>query len=59
MHVSRCYLRLGIYLIIVFTFFLGLPQFHYSAALMIAIMMRHKDNPVDLFKPIDLAEYQD
>ncbi len=31
--------------LLLLTFCLGLPQLHYTAALMIAAIMRHKDNP--------------
>jgi len=39
--------------LLVLTFCLGLPQFHYAVALMIAVILRHKDAPLDkpLFRP--------
>ena len=49
-------LRLLIYSLILIAFWLGLPQFHYSAAIMIAIIIRHKDNPNALLEPIDSAD---
>jgi len=36
--------------LLVLTFCLGLPQFHYTVALMIAVILRHKDKPFD--KPL-------
>lgn len=35
------------------TFCLGLPQFHYTVAFMIALILRYKDEPYNepLFKP--------
>ncbi|MCA9838210.1 MAG: hypothetical protein KC422_14930 [Trueperaceae bacterium] len=54
----RFILRLCIYGIILLTFFLGLPQVHYAAALMIAIMIRHKDEPKGIFGPINSTEIQ-
>lgn len=40
------------------TFCLGLPQFHYTVALMIALIVRYKDEPHDepLFKPDFLSQ---
>ncbi len=35
-------------------FCLGFPQFHYTAALMIAAILRYKDAPGDIFAPISL-----
>lgn len=48
-------LRLMIYGLLLGTFWLGIPQMHYAAALMIAIIIRHKDHPQGLFAPIDSA----
>lgn len=31
--------------VVLLTFCLGLPQFHYTAALMIAVILRYKDEP--------------
>jgi hypothetical protein len=45
--------RLIIYSLLVFTFCLGLPQLHYSVAIMIAVLIRHKDNPQALFQPVN------
>ena len=38
--------------LLLLAFFLGLPQFHYTVALMIALIVRYKDEPYDkpLFK---------
>lgn len=52
----RFLLRLCIYALIVFTFFLGLPQVHYVSALMIAIIIRHKNEPKGIFGPINSTE---
>jgi hypothetical protein len=49
---SRTVLRLTIYGLILLTFYLGLPQLHYSVAIMIALLIRHKDNPQGLFQPV-------
>jgi hypothetical protein len=49
-------LRLFVYALIVFAFYLGLPQFHYGAALMIAVIVKCKDNPARLFAPVDSLE---
>jgi hypothetical protein len=45
--------RLIIYSLILLTFYLGLPQLHYSVAVMIAVLIRHKDNPQALFQPVN------
>ena len=50
---SRLLLRIIIYTLIITAFWLGLPQFHYAAALMIALLIRHKDRPGALLEPID------
>jgi hypothetical protein len=52
----RFFLRLCIYAIIILTFFLGLPQIHYVAALMVAIMIRHKNEPKGIFGPLKSTE---
>ena len=48
--------RIAWQLTIVFLFLttccLGFPQFHYTAALMIAVILRYKDTPGDIFTPI-------
>jgi hypothetical protein len=31
--------------VLLFAFCLGLPQFHYAAALMVAVILRYKDEP--------------
>lgn len=33
--------------LLIFTFCLGLPQFHYAVALMIAVIVRYKDAPLN------------
>jgi hypothetical protein len=53
---SRLTLRLVIYSLLVTTFCLGLPQIHYTVAAMIAVLIRHKDNPAALFTPINSSE---
>ena len=35
---------------------MGLPTMHYSIALIIAILIRHKDNPETLFKKINSTD---
>ncbi len=52
----RFFLRLCIYATIILTFFLGLPQVHYAAALMVAIMIRHKNEPKGIFGPLKSTE---
>jgi hypothetical protein len=49
-------LRLFVYVLIIFTFYLGLPQFHYGIALMIAVLIKCKDNPAKLFAPVESLE---
>jgi hypothetical protein len=44
------------YALIVFAFYLGLPQFHYGVALMIAMIVKCKDNPARLFAPVESFE---
>lgn len=46
-------LRLVIYGILYFSFALGIPSFHYAAAVMIALLVRHRDAPGGLFAPIE------
>lgn len=33
--------------LLLLTFCLGLPQFHYAVALMIAVIVRHRDRPLN------------
>ena len=40
--------------LVVAAFCLGLPQFHYTTALMIAAILRYKDTPGDIFAPVSL-----
>ena len=53
MRSERLILRGVIYFLLLGTFFLGLPSFHYTVALMIALIIRHKDVTTTLFTPID------
>lgn len=49
---TRLYLRLGIYGLLYLSFVLGAPSFHYAAALMIALIIQHKDVPNALHAPV-------
>ncbi len=44
---------LVIFGLLLLTFCLGLPQFHYTVAVMIAVILRYKDEPLGrpLFSP--------
>ena len=53
---QRLLLRTLIYGLLLFTFFAGLPQFHYAAAVMIALMLRYKDKPNPLLTPVFTSE---
>jgi hypothetical protein len=53
---ATLHLRLFIYALVIFAFFLGLPQFHYGIALMIAVLIRCKDNPAKLLESVDSLE---
>ena len=46
MHRNTAWL-LTIILLLLSAFFLGLPQIHYTVALMIAVILRHKDMPLN------------
>ena len=50
---GRQVLRGVIYLLLLVTFFLGWPSFHYTVALMIAVIIRYKDEPAALFAPVE------
>ncbi len=39
--------RLTIYFLLFGAFFLGLPQIHYTVAVMVAVILRHKDQPLN------------
>lgn len=52
---ARLLLRLSIYTLIIFAFCLGMPQFHYATAIMIALLVRHKHNPGALLQPIEVS----
>jgi hypothetical protein len=45
-------LRLFIYTLLLIAFFSGIPQLHYVTALMIALIIRHKDVPGGLLAPV-------
>ncbi len=49
-------LRLSVYALVIFAFYLGLPQFHYGVALMVAVLMKCKDNPAKLLAPVESIE---
>jgi hypothetical protein len=49
----RLSLRLIIYSLLLLTFCLGLPTLHYTVALLVAVLIRHKDNPRALFQPVN------
>ncbi|MGL4610473.1 MAG: hypothetical protein ACRCYY_12475 [Trueperaceae bacterium] len=49
----RFLFRLIIYSLLLLTFCSGLPQLHYSVAIMIVLLIRHKDNPQALLRPVD------
>lgn len=50
---QRMQLRIAIYGILYLTFVLGIPSFHYAAALMIAVIFRHRDAPGGLMARIE------
>ena len=54
MFTSHTSLRLTIYSLIALSFFLGLPQFHYAAALMVGLIIRYKDHPAGLFTTVEI-----
>ena len=45
-------LRATIYALLLLSFCLGIPQIHYSVALMIAVIIKFKDSPEGLFTSI-------
>jgi hypothetical protein len=49
MKLAQMGLRIAVYGLIAFTFFAGLPQFHYGVALMVFLLIKCKDNPAKLF----------
>ena len=49
---ARIAWQLAIVFLFLATCCLGFPQFHYTAALMIAVILRYKDTPGDIFTPI-------
>lgn len=52
---ARVTWQLIIAALVLVAFCLGFPQFHYTAALMIAAILRYKDAPGDIFAPISLT----
>ena len=48
---ARLTWQIAIAFVLFTTFCLGFPQFHYTAALMIAAILRYKDTPGDIFAP--------
>lgn len=50
----RLHWRFLIYGLLVTTFYLGLPSFHYATALMIHLIVRYKDHPDGLFASIEI-----
>jgi hypothetical protein len=44
--------RLAIYGLLLLTFCLGLPSFHYATALIIALLIRHRHDPGALLRPV-------
>ncbi len=44
------------YALVIVAFYLGLPQFHYGVALMIAVLIKCKDNPAKLFERVESLE---
>jgi hypothetical protein len=53
---AKLVLRCAVYALVIFAFYLGLPQFHYGVALMIAVLIKCKDNPAKLFQNVDSLE---
>jgi hypothetical protein len=53
---AKLILRLVVYALIIFAFYLGLPQFHYGIALMVAVLIKCKDNPAKLLQNVDSLE---
>ena len=49
---ARAAWPLAILMLLLTTFCLGFPQFHYTAALMVAAILRYKDTPGDIFAPV-------
>jgi hypothetical protein len=50
---SRLSFRILIYVLLLVSFYLGLPHMHYAVALMIVLLIRAKDLPGGLFSPVD------
>jgi hypothetical protein len=53
---AKLVLRCAVYALVIFAFYLGLPQFHYGVALMIAVLIKCKDNPSKLFANVESLE---
>jgi hypothetical protein len=45
-------LRFLIYVLLYTSFALGLPQFHYATALMVAVIIKHKEDPKGLWAQV-------
>jgi hypothetical protein len=54
---SRLVLRILIYFLVLATFFLGMPHIHYAVALMVAVIIRHKDSPGGLLAPVQSSDF--
>ncbi|UCH27204.1 MAG: hypothetical protein JSV66_06070 [Trueperaceae bacterium] len=52
MNRQRMGLRLLIYVLLYTSFALGLPQYHYATALMIAVIIKHKEDPQSLLAQV-------
>ncbi len=52
---ARLAWQFAVVLILLTTFCLGFPQFHYTAALMVAAILRYKDTPGDIFAPVSFG----
>jgi hypothetical protein len=53
---AKLSLRLFVYALVIFAFYLGLPQFHYGVALMVAVLVKCKDNPAKLLQKVESLE---
>ena len=52
----RVTFRIAIYSLVLVAFWLGLPSFHYAAALIIALLLKHKHDPQALLRPVESLE---
>jgi hypothetical protein len=53
---AKLSLRLFVYVLVIFAFYLGLPQFHYGVALMIVLLVKCKNDPTKLFQKVESLE---